>query len=248
MTDAVTHVIQTDMRARFSVSIVQGKTPKLEVDAPADVLDRISTRVSGERLTITSIPGSDADRETTGKVAVQVTVTLTSKCIFGALFNCVKPIDCILIDAYPKSNRHHTDLTAVDVMGPGETSIAGFDLDALSIDAAGGGKTTFDGKANTLRVRTAGAGDAVLKSPASFTAETLEGDILGTGSLDASAFKAANVNLNMAGTSDVSVHATKSVTVRGAGTGDLTVAGNPEQRNVHLFGTGKVDWKRMLRA
>ena len=133
-------------------------------------------------------------------------------------------------------------------MGPSETSIAGFDLDALSIDAAGGGKTTFDGKVNTLQVRTAGAGDTVLKSPASFTAETLEGDILGTGSLDASAFKAANVNLNMAGTSDVSVHATKSVTVRGAGTGDLTVAGNPEQRNVHLFGTGKVNWKRMLRA
>lgn len=84
-------------------------------------------------------------------------------------------------------------------MGPGDTSITGFDLDALSIDAAGGGKTTFDGKANTLQIRTAGAGDTVLKGPASWTGTSLEGDVLGAGSLDASAFKTESVNLNMAG-------------------------------------------------
>lgn len=49
----------------------------------------------------------------------------------------------------------------------------------------------------------------------------------------------------LTGASDVSVYATKSITVRGAGTGDLTVAGNPEQRNVALIGTGKVNWKRL---
>lgn len=84
MTDAVTHVIHTDMRTRFTVSIVQGKTPALEVDAPADVLDRIATTVSGERLTITSIPGSAPGGETDGKVAVNVKVTLK-----GTLFGVV---------------------------------------------------------------------------------------------------------------------------------------------------------------
>lgn len=121
----------------------------------------------------------------------------------------------------------------------------GFDLDSLSLNAAGGGKTTFDGQAKTLQLRMAGAGDATLKGPASFLADTLEADVVGTGSLDAEGFRAAQVNLNMAGTSDVSIFASKSVTVRGAGTGDLTIAGNPEQRSVAYVGTGTVSYKRL---
>lgn len=77
MTDAVTHVIQTDMRARFGVEISYGKKPALEVEAPADVLDFVRTNVEGERLTITSIPGNSGN--TTGKVTVTVRVTLASK-------------------------------------------------------------------------------------------------------------------------------------------------------------------------
>lgn len=131
-------------------------------------------------------------------------------------------------------------------MGPGETAISGFDLEALSINVAGGGATSFDGKVKTLQLKMAGVGDILLKAPKGFVADTLEADIAGTGSLDAEAFPSARVGVAMAGTGDVSVHATKAVTVRGAGTGDLTVSGNPEEQFVNLWGNGKVTFKRAL--
>jgi hypothetical protein len=120
----------------------------------------------------------------------------------------------------------------------------GFDLDALSIDAAGSGTTSFDGQSKMLKLRMAGVGHTIIKAPPAFVADTLEADVFGAGSLDAGAFKAEQVNLNMAGTSDVAVFASKAITVRGAGTGNLVVGGNPEQRNIGLFGTGKVEFKR----
>lgn len=94
----------------------------------------------------------------------------------------------------------------------------------------------------------AGAGDAVLKAPASFTADALEADIVGTGSLHADAFKARRVNVLFAGTSDAHVFATEAITARGAGTGDLTVAGNPKERSVFLVGTGKVSYQNQKRS
>lgn len=126
--------------------------------------------------------------------------------------------------------------------------IQGFDLDSLLINAAGGGKTSFDGRVKTLQLRMAGAGDAVLKAPASSTADTLEADIVGTGSLHADGFKAERVNINMAGTGDAHVFATEAITARGAGTGDLAVLGEPRERSVWLFGTGKVSYEKKERT
>jgi hypothetical protein len=111
---------------------------------------------------------------------------------------------------------HVPTLSSVEVLGAGNITVTGLDVERFAIAVAGAGDATVSGRATTVV--------AVLT---------------GAGSIDASALEGTDVTARLAGVGSLSLAASGTLDAELGGVGDITYTGNPVVTS-KVSGVGKI--------
>ncbi len=72
-----------------------------------------------------------------------------------------------------------------------------------------------------------------------------DGEVAGSGDVDASELVATSAKLSVAGSGDIYAYVSNSVKARVAGAGDIVIRGNPPIRDHSVAGSGDIKFKKM---
>ncbi|MGF1466834.1 MAG: GIN domain-containing protein [Sandaracinaceae bacterium] len=108
----------------------------------------------------------------------------------------------------------------------------------LRLEIAGAGDTTVHALGGArLEIEVAGSGDATFLAG---TAADVDVTVEGAGDVDALAVTAPTGRVLVQGSGDVALTATEGVEIAIHGSGDVRIAGDPQDREVHVQGSGDV--------
>lgn len=129
-------------------------------------------------------------------------------------------------------------LNKLSSSGSGDINIDGTLKNDNEILIASSGSGDIDGSvdAPSISLSNSGSGDISLKG----NTKNFDCKTMGSGDIKCRNLKSENVNVSVAGSSDVSVYASVSLKVDIRGSGDVTYAGNPAAPQINTSGSGSV--------
>lgn len=110
-------------------------------------------------------------------------------------------------------------LEALIAQGSGDVEINDIEQPSLHVSLVGSGRIRIKGKV-----------------------EHFSADLSGSGDIKAQGLKALVANLTLSGSGDIRAYAFRSVKARLSGSGEIDIAGNPEQRDCKISGSGDIDF------
>ncbi|HEX9302255.1 MAG TPA: head GIN domain-containing protein, partial [Casimicrobiaceae bacterium] len=188
------------------VTLVQGTTEAITIEAPAKQMTHVGTDVSDGTLTISSAGGS---RGFLGSLfrggARPAKVTITFRTLDG-----IRASGAVKL----RTEGLKTQALAVDVSGAASLLIAGLDAKALSFAGSGATKTELSGRVGDQKVSISGAGDYRAQNLLSDTARIA---VSGAGKVIVNAAKTLDVSISGAGSVDYLGNPQVSEQISGAG-------------------------------
>jgi hypothetical protein len=167
----------------------------------------------------------------------------------GMLFHHRRPLQVELV---------LPSLSALEVHGPGDSTVNGFSGEHLTVRLFGSGNVNFNGRFKQVEAGVHGSGDLNLNTgnadavalemvgsgqiKTSGSCKTLSAELNGSGDLDAQHMASDQVTVNLKGSGTTNVFARRSAELTLRGSGDIKVYGNPGTRNVSRTGSGEVSW------
>lgn len=189
---------QVSVAVPGTLYLSQGETHRVEVEADADVLDRLETTVEGGELKI-------REERSSGWLS-----WLFGRRSSGAAFN-------IYVTA--------PSIEELSLAGSGEivgeTPIEG---EALSLEIAGSGGIDLDVNGERLQGRMAGSGAMHLRGAVT----EINTEIAGSGDIHAEDVEATRGEVSIMGSGDTYVHVQDRLAVNIMGSGDVWYRGSPE--------------------
>lgn len=187
------------------VTLVQGTTEAITIEAPAKQLPNVRTEVRDGTLTITSEDprGFLGSMFGGGPRAAKVTVT------FRAL-DGVRAAGAVKL----KANGIKADALAVNVSGAASLAIAGLDAKELAVSGSGAMKAELAGRAGEQKVSISGAGE--YRAPNLLT-DSARVSVSGAGKVVVNAARTLDVSISGAGSVDYLGDPVVSEHISGAG-------------------------------
>jgi hypothetical protein len=124
---------------------------------------------------------------------------------------------CVPLDEPIKINAGGAPLSSLRVSGSGLINATSLSGKALRVKVSGTGKVFGSGQLGAVSV-----------------------DVSGSGDVDLSEVKAAELDVSVSGSGSVHAHASESARVDVSGSGSVRIAGKPAQRDVDRSGSGQV--------
>jgi hypothetical protein len=206
----------------IDLNLQQAAKPTLSVKAAQNFLPRITTRIDGNVLTI-STNGIFFNLRS----PLQVDLSLPE---LGMLQ--MNGSGEVKVQGFKGKNlivaqrgSGNLDLSAdylqvqATMNGSGNAELTLANSDKVSLNISGSGNNTLHGQGKSLELH-----------------------IVGSGDLSAETFTADQVSLEMSGSGDASVLARQQITGHLTGSGEAKVFGNPARRNVSKSGSGEINW------
>jgi hypothetical protein len=232
-------------RTPGKVYVKQGSPQKVEIEGKAEALEKIKTKVDGDRLII-GPEGKWFDWSWFGDDD-QVTVYITVANISG--LSVSGSGDLI---AQTKITANELDL---NVSGSGSLE-AEIEAGEVSADVSGSGDLSVKGKCKSFSSDVSGSGDVKLtvaiaggadfdisgsgKIEASGTAQTVKAEITGSGKIYASNLETDKCKVVISGSGDVEINVKTELDARITGSGTVEYKGNPSRVNSDASGSGSV--------
>jgi hypothetical protein len=208
-----------------SLELVRGDQFEVLIEAEAEDLERIATRVSGHELSVRWQQGMlgmwSGDPE--GSIAVRVTLpALTRLEVAGS--------------GDVEAGSWSTESLRVEVNGSGSVRFGELATEELIVELAGSGDIRVaDLDAALARIEVRGSGDVELAG----AADRQEIEVMGSGDVVAAELEGARVEVEVMGSGDVSVWATEHLSAEIMGSGDISYRGSASvEREEH--GSGSV--------
>lgn len=208
-TRSVSNVTAVEINFPVDMTIKQGPTDSLTIEAEDNLMPQLDTRLSGGTLII-----EDNERDYTRRVNATkpVRIDLTVTDLHRVDFPSAGTLDI--------SGLKTTDLH-IDVSGAGTITLTNLIAVSLEVNLSGAGSITASGKADTLSTDISGVGSFRGGDLASQTAHV---SISGAGS--ATVWAKASLNADISGTGSVRYYGTPSVSKNVSGLGSVISQGN----------------------
>jgi hypothetical protein len=223
----------------------QGSPQRVELSGDKDLLEKIETKVEGDRLVIRRegrwLDWSWGDND---DVEVYITVpTLTGISVSGSGDaigqNVIKSDEMALRVSGSGDLRIEIDVTgdvSANVSGSGDIEVKGRAGDFES-GVSGSGKVLVASlEAQDCEFDISGSGRIEVKG----TSRTVRVQISGSGKVIADRLTTEMCNVRISGSGDVSIHVREELDVTISGSGGVSYRGNPSHVNSHASGSGSV--------
>jgi hypothetical protein len=191
------------------VTVQQGTTTSVKVEAEDNLLPQLVMRTSGDTL---YIENSQRDWGRRVNPTRPVRITMTVKDLQRVDFPSAGTL---------RVGKFQTDRLEVSISGAGTIDLANLTARSLSIDLSGAGSITASGSADTLNVDISGLGSFQGGDLASQTA-----DITISGAGSATAWVKSNLNVDISGTGSVKYYGSPNIQRQVSGLGNVTSLGN----------------------
>lgn len=214
-------VCKINLEGCADVVILPGVTPSITIRTDdKEYLPKVLTSVSGNTLTIDTEP------------------TLIQK--FGGMTQVFKGRVSTLVDGdISNASGKYVGCRIGSIVSVGgakaEVTVVLPEVRALRIK--GSGKASFRAcKQEKLSIELTGSGEVDLAG----SADRLEIDISGSGSIAGFGLETKVANLRVSGSGDIHATATESVRARVSGSGKIKIAGSPGEKDTDVTGSGKI--------
>lgn len=227
------------------IHVKQASTWSVELSADSEDLDRIETKVEGEKLIIRTKPTLSGRWNWNYNDAPEVWVTLPE--IEGLSVNGSGEL--------AGEGRFSTGPMEVKVNGSGSARV---DLEsgALNLGVSGSGKMRISGKMSAVDASVSGSGsidlDGKVNGPMDVSisgsgritprgsATSADFTISGSGEVVGFGLTVEKCNARISGSGDIEITASKSIDASISGSGSVTYKGDPGQVSSHSSGSGRV--------
>lgn len=223
----------------------QGSPQKVEIEGSAEMLEKIKTKVDGEKLVIgPEDKWMNWSWSNNDKVIVYITVSnieALSVSGSGSLIGQTKitasgGIDLSVSGSGSLTGDFEVGDADCDVSGSGEIAIKG-KFKNFNADVSGSGSVsvngTISGKAD---FEISGSG----KVEAAGSAESMSTDISGSGKVLGAEFSVNTAKIDITGSGDVEITVKKDLDAEISGSGTVLYKGNPSHVNSNASGSGSV--------
>jgi len=192
------------------MTIIQGKTESLVIEADDSIMPYIETNVSGNKLTIGFKDNVSLNFNLNG-TSPTLNYTLTVKDLTSLSISGLASVDCHSLE---------TNDLSILISGGGNVDIDSLMTDILSVDISGLGDVTLDGQVNSQDVNISGAGSYQGGDLMSATASV---NLSGLG--DATMWVTDNLDVFISGAGSVNYYGSPSISQDISGLGDLNSLG-----------------------
>jgi hypothetical protein len=237
---------QISFRTSGKLYLKQGATNSVELEGDKEILEKIETKVDGDKLVIGF---KDEDkwfnwREwDNDKITAYVTIKEV-KGLFvsgsGDLIAQTKITGSGMDLKVSGSGNLTAEIEAgdvdADVSGSGDLNLKG-KVRSLDSNISGSGKVSFDGAiAGMAEIGISGSG----RFSASGSANEIKTTISGSGKVLATDLVVDKCDVRISGSGDVEINVKNSLDANISGSGTITYKGNPSQVNSHSSGSGRI--------
>lgn len=232
-------------RTSGKLYLKQGSPQKVEIEGSAEMLEKIKTKVEGERLVIgPEDKWMNWSWSSNDKVIVYVTVAnIEALSVSGSgdliaqtKITAAGGIDLSVSGSGSLTGDFEVGDTDCDVSGSGGIDIKG-KFKNFNADVSGSGSVavngTISGKAD---FEISGSG----KVEASGSAESMSTDISGSGKVLGAEFTVNTASIDITGSGDVEITVKKDLDAEISGSGTVLYKGNPARVNSNASGSGSV--------
>lgn len=243
-TREVSTFTKISFRTPGKVYIKQGSPQKVEIEGSTEALEKIKTKVEGNKLTIG--PDDNWFNWSWGddnKVVVYVTVASVEGLSVSGSGDLI---------AQTKITSNELDLN-VSGSGSLEAEIEAGDVDA---NVSGSGNMNLKGRCKNVETDISGSGNVelnlVISGTADFdisgsgeveaagTAQTVKAEITGSGKVLGANLETEKCEVQISGSGDVEINVKRELDARISGSGTVSYRGNPTHVNSESNGSGKV--------
>ncbi len=191
------------------LTIQQGQTQSITVEAEDNLMPQLATRVSGSTLIIEDTEHSISKRvNPTKPVRIDLTVKDLSRVDFPSAGTL-------------RASGLKTEDLHISISGAGSVMLTDLNASSLNVDLSGAGSITADGKADDLRTDISGFGSF---HGDNLVSQTVHVTISGAGS--ATVWAKADLNADISGTGSVKYYGSPSVSRSVSGLGSVSSLGN----------------------
>lgn len=232
-------------RTAGKLYLKQGSPQKVEIEGSTEMLEKIKTKVEGERLVIgPEDKWMNWSWGSNDKVIVYITVANIEALSVSGSGELIAQTKITASGSMDLSVSGSGSLTGdfevgdadCDVSGSGEIDIKG-KFKSFSADVSGSGSVavngTVSGKAD---FEISGSG----KVEAAGSAESMSTDISGSGKVLGSGLTVNTAKIDITGSGDVEITVNKSLDAEISGSGTVLYKGNPSHVNSNASGSGSV--------
>ncbi len=198
-----------DINYPAEITVQQGKSNSVTIEAEDNLLPQLATRVSGNTLHI-----ENSQRDWTKRVNPTKTVKI------AMTVKTLQEVD-LPSAATLRVGQMQTDQLQISISGAGSITLSDLTAGDLTINLSGAGSITASGTVDTLQVRISGLGSFMGSDLASQTARI---NISGAGS--ATTWVKKDLNAQISGTGSVKYYGSPSVTRQVSGLGSVNSLGN----------------------
>jgi hypothetical protein len=213
-----TYVSQTRSVADFNsieinypveLTVQQGTSTSMTVEAEDNLLPQLETRVSGSTL---YIDNSQTDWTKRVNPTRPVKIALTIKTLQRVDFPSAGTL---------RVENFQTDRLEISISGAGSVNLSDLTAQSLTVNLSGAGSITAGGSANTLNLDISGVGSFHGDNLASLT-----GDINISGAGSATVWVKNSLSANISGTGSIKYYGSPSVQRQISGLGSVSSLGN----------------------
>jgi autotransporter translocation and assembly factor TamB len=191
---------QLDLKGAFTITLIQGSTETVNIDAPSETASKIFTKVEEGVLSIYT----EKDFNSENKISITVN------------FKNLKSIDCSGANVINATAPLKFNDFSFDASGACKANLE-FTSAMLDIDMSGAVNATFKGTAKQVKLDISGAGKLLASD---LKAESYDIDISGTGNAEVNA--SSFLNVEVSGTGNVKYKGDPKITKEVSGTGNVT--------------------------
>lgn len=234
---------KVSFRVPGKLFIKQGATQKVELEGDAEVLSKIETEVSGNKLTI----GQENKRFSWGddkKIIVYITVKDLDGLYLGGSGDVMT------------ENTFNTRDIEIKVSGSGSLKVSIKASGNMEADISGSGNMEITGSCTRFDSHVGGSGKTTLSisvyKEASFgisgsgrinatgSSSKVKASISGSGKLLAADFVTNVCDVHISGSGDVEINVKDEIDASISGSGNVSYKGSPQHVKSHSSGSGKV--------
>ncbi|MDQ2821976.1 MAG: DUF2807 domain-containing protein [Pseudomonadota bacterium] len=209
-----------------SLTVRQGTVPALTLNGDARLVDRTTSRQSGDTLIIENddhgVRGSNR-RSLRAELVLPTLRELRSESLGTSVVSGFSGDNITLsLDGAGSMTMQGSNYRIVKASlgGLGSMTLTGLNAERIELNLEGAGYVTLEGQAKVLRA-----------------------NLEGLGGLDAQRFIVESVSLDLSGLGSATVNAHVNANLNLSGLGSVTVYGKPQNRKVSVDGLGNVRWK-----
>jgi hypothetical protein len=197
-TRTISAVSAVELESTGDLIVTAGASPSLHITAARNVIDHLTSDVSGDRLTL----GTDGSVRRTGTVR----------------YDLVLPAARVvqLSGSGTVQVRAPSALQQVSLPGSGDMRVDGLTTDALTVDLSGSGEVTVAGHATRQQVSVSGSGNYAADGLASEDAQ-----VTISGSGDADIAVSGTLTASISGSGDITYSGDAAVTSSVTGSGSV---------------------------